>query len=168
MAEDAAMENQLTSEELQNRYKEAKRFTTGALFGKGDGHLGPEVRDEVIRRNEARKNKETAKIRSNKTKLQELAADVEGIRHQQATDLLFTLIAGNLGQLVQWKKQKGNAAMPSRKKDLQKQWNETKSWQSPHISTCISDAEDDGDDDGVDPGEEEDDAIDSDDKTDKE
>ena len=36
MAEDAAMENRLTPEELQKRYKEAKRFTAGTVFGRGN------------------------------------------------------------------------------------------------------------------------------------
>ena len=65
MAEDAAAQNQLTREELMRRYKEASRFTAGTVFGIGDGMLGPEVRDEVIRCNQAR-DARTATVTANK------------------------------------------------------------------------------------------------------
>ena len=49
MADDVANSNQLTPEELKKRYQETKRFTTGTVFAKGNGMLGKEVRDKVIR-----------------------------------------------------------------------------------------------------------------------
>ena len=50
----------LSPEELRKRYKESSFLTAGQVFGHGNGRLGEEVRDEVIRRNEARKDKEAA------------------------------------------------------------------------------------------------------------
>ena len=43
MAEDALMENCLSLEEFNERYKEVKRFIYGLVFGVGDGYLGPAV-----------------------------------------------------------------------------------------------------------------------------
>ena len=43
MVEDASMDNCLSPEELKERYMEAKRFTSGVVFGVGDGYLGPVV-----------------------------------------------------------------------------------------------------------------------------
>ena len=42
--------NSSSPEELQSRYKEANRFTTGRFFRQGDGILGEEVLKEVQRR----------------------------------------------------------------------------------------------------------------------
>ena len=50
----------LSPEELKKRYKESSFLTAGQVFGNGNGRLGVEARDEVIRRNEARKDKEAA------------------------------------------------------------------------------------------------------------
>ena len=44
MAADAATGNQPSTEELQKRYMEAKRFTAGTVFGVGNGELGTNVR----------------------------------------------------------------------------------------------------------------------------
>ena len=140
---------------------------------------GPLVRDEVIRRNEARKNKIATTAANDKKKLHKLVTEVEEIRHKQATEQSFTLLNRHLEKLIQWKKQKGDAKMPSKKVDLLKRWRETKGRQSPHIIPYSFDDEYDGDDDGVDPegeeeedvdpeGGEEDDIFDSDDETDEE
>jgi hypothetical protein len=53
MYEDVSMENRLSLEELKERFKEAKCFTSGVIFGAGDGYLGPAVWDEVSRHNKA-------------------------------------------------------------------------------------------------------------------
>ena len=53
MADDAAAGHKLTSEDLAERYQEAKRFTSGTVFGTGNSVLNAVVRDEVIRRREA-------------------------------------------------------------------------------------------------------------------
>ena len=59
-------------EELIQQYKESQFFTAGQVFGNGNGHLITKVRDEVIRRNEARRKKEAAIVLRKKTKLQGL------------------------------------------------------------------------------------------------
>jgi hypothetical protein len=42
----------------ENDQKNSQFLTAGQVFGLGEGRLGMEVRDEVIRRNEARKCQE--------------------------------------------------------------------------------------------------------------
>ncbi len=61
----------LSPEELKKRYKESSFLTARQVFGNGNGRLGVEARDEVICRNEARKNKEAAVVLRKKTKLRE-------------------------------------------------------------------------------------------------
>ena len=51
MAEDATNGNVVSSEELRSRYKEATRLTAGVVYGKGDGRLGPKIRDAVCQQN---------------------------------------------------------------------------------------------------------------------
>ena len=53
MAEDASIENCIPPEELKERFKEAKRFTSGVVFGVGDVYPGPAVWDDVICCNKA-------------------------------------------------------------------------------------------------------------------
>jgi len=60
MAADAAAGNLISTEELLKQYKEHKRFTTGAVFGVGNGELGTAARNKVIRHNRLRKEKESA------------------------------------------------------------------------------------------------------------
>ena len=72
----------LTSEELNKRYAQAKRFSTGVVFGQGDAYLGPEVRDKVIATNNARREKEAAKENNKKNKMRKLAAAVTNIRYK--------------------------------------------------------------------------------------
>jgi hypothetical protein len=48
------------------RYKDSPFLTAGQVFGNGNGRLGAEVRDEVIRRNEARKKMKLASYQGRK------------------------------------------------------------------------------------------------------
>jgi hypothetical protein len=59
----------LSPDDLKKRYKESSFLTAGQVFGHGNGRLGAEVRDEVIRRNEARREKEAAVVSRKKMKL---------------------------------------------------------------------------------------------------
>ena len=63
MADDNSAGNVLSSEELKKRYKDASWMSAGTGFGIGNGSLGPELRDEVVRRKAAREAKDTAKQR---------------------------------------------------------------------------------------------------------
>ncbi len=56
-------------EELIQRYKDSTFFSAGQVFGNGNGRLSTEVHDEVIRRNEARREKEAVMVLRKKTKL---------------------------------------------------------------------------------------------------
>ncbi len=70
----------LSPEELKKRYKESSFLTAGQVFGHGNGRLGVEARDEVIRRNEARKAMEAAVESRKKTKLRELISSVGEVK----------------------------------------------------------------------------------------
>ena len=62
------------------RCNESSFFSAGQVFGNGDGCLGTEVRDEVIRRNESRREKEAAIVPRKKTKLRVLISSSKVIR----------------------------------------------------------------------------------------
>jgi len=129
-----------TREELQKRYKDSQFLTSGQIFGQGDGRLGTEVRDEVIRRNETRKEKEAAVVSRKKTKLQELISRAKTIKAEMKNKD-FKLTVDKLRVLVSYKKRNEDAAIPSGKAALLARWNETKHRLSPRSSPNNSDDE---------------------------
>ena len=146
MGADASMEKRLSPEVLKERYKEAVRFTTGVVFGPGDARLGPEVRDEVIRRRRAREEKAKAVVDNAKKKLRELVWEVEKIKDEME-EPSFRMGVKHLEKLVRWKTRKGDEKLPSKKRaDLQQRWDAIKGRESPHISPYNSDDESDADD----------------------
>jgi len=112
----------------------------GEIFGQGDGRLGTEVRDEVIRRNETRKEKEAAVVSRKKTKLQELISSAKTIKAEMKNKD-FKLTVDKLRVLVSYKKRNEDAAIPSGKAALLTRWNETKHRLSPRSSPNNSDDE---------------------------
>jgi hypothetical protein len=56
-------------EELQQRYKDASRITTGVIFGAGDRILGEYAREEVMRRQKVREEKDAVAANKKKTEL---------------------------------------------------------------------------------------------------
>ena len=109
------METRLSPEVLRERYKAAVRFTTGVVFGPGDARLGPEVRDEVIRRRRKREAKAKSIVDNTKKKLRELAAEVDEIKDEME-EPSFRLGVKHLEKLVRWKTRKDNEKLPSKKK----------------------------------------------------
>jgi hypothetical protein len=73
-------------EELMQQYKESSFFSAGQVFGNGDGRLSTEVRDEVIRRNEARREKEAAVVSRKKTKLRGLISNTKVIKDKMESE----------------------------------------------------------------------------------
>lgn len=143
MGEDAANKNQLSTEELQKRYRETTRFTTGTVFGKGNGILGTEVRDEVIRRNNAKKEHDANEKKNKQSKLRVLQGKVFEIRDQmrEKKETAKDLTNRQLQSLIMWKKQKEDKKMPTNKKELLQRWAKVKDRPSPHVSPCNSEAE---------------------------
>ncbi len=82
-----------------------------------NGCLGKEVHDEVIRRNEARKEKEAGIVSRKKSKLRNLISRAKLIKDKMK-DKNYKLTAGNLHLLIAYKKRKGDAAIPSGKAAL--------------------------------------------------
>ena len=80
MAADDAAGNKLSPEELTKRYQSLNRFTSGKVFGLGDGELGPSARDEVIRRNRLRNQREKAVVARKDQAIRKLIADVKRVR----------------------------------------------------------------------------------------
>ncbi len=105
----------------------------GQVFGNGNGRLGAEVRDEVICRNEARKEKEASIVSRKKKKLRELISRVKVIKDEMKGNN-YKLIVDNLRLLVTYKKTKEDAAIFSGKAALLTRWNETKHCLSPQCS----------------------------------
>jgi hypothetical protein len=112
----------------------------GQVFGNGNGCLGAEVRNEVIHRNEARKEKEFAVVSRKKMKLQELISRAKVIKDKMKGNN-FKLTVNKLHLLVTYKKTKEDAAIPSEKATLLTIWNETKHCLSPRCSPSNSDNE---------------------------
>jgi hypothetical protein len=117
----------------ENHQKNSQFLTAGQVFGLGNGHLGKEVRDEVIRRNEARKEKEAGVVLRKKSKLSDLMSRAKLIKDKMK-DKNYKLTADNLRLLVAYKKRKGDAAIPSGKAALLARWNEIKHRPSPQCS----------------------------------
>ena len=141
MSGDAAARNRVSPDELKKRYEAATRFTAGTVFGRGDGHLGEVVRDEVIRRNTAKINSDIASVEKKKKDLRDLRDAVLKIRVEKESPS-FKMTCEKLKTLVKWKKRDGDKAIPSKKEDLEKRWRLTKDRQSPNVSPCNSDVED--------------------------
>ena len=155
MAEDAAIGNQISPEELKKRYAEAKRLTSGVAFGVGNGELGTQVRDEVIRRNKIRKEKEVAAVAKKGQKLRALCDAVRTIQRDMKKKN-FKWTNAKLTKMCRWKRQPGDKKLPTRKDELLARWEETKGRPSPQLSPANSDDEgESGDDD--DEGESDDD-----------
>ncbi len=101
----------LSPEELRERYKESFFLTAGQVFGYGNGRLGEEVCDEVIHRNEARKDKEAAVELRKKTKLKELISSAKVIEDKMNSKK-FKLTSKDLLVLVRYKCTKGDQPIP--------------------------------------------------------
>ena len=125
----------------ENNQKNSQFLTAGQVFGLGNGRLGKEVRDEVIRRNEARKEKEAGVVLRKKSKLRNLISRAKLIKDKMK-DKNYKLTADNLCLLVAYKKRKGDAAIPSGKAALLAQQNEIKHRTSPQCSPNDSEVED--------------------------
>ena len=108
-------------------------MTAGQVFGNGNGRLGAEIRDEVICRNEARKEKEAGIVSRKKMKLRELISRVKVIKGKMKGNN-YLLAVDKLRLLVTYKKTKIDTAIPSGKAALITQWNETKHRLSPWCS----------------------------------
>ena len=123
-------------------------MTFDVVFRRGDGVLGIQVRDEVIRRNDARKAKAKATEANNKRKVRELAAKVADIRDEMA-DPSFSMLSRHLATLIRYKTQKGDKKLPTKKAEMEQRWNEIKGRQSPHVSPYNygEESEDDASDD---------------------
>ena len=146
MAEDAAVGNRISPEELKKRYAEAKRLTSGVAFGVGNGELGTQVRDEVIRRNKIRKEKEVAAVAKKGQKLRALCDAVRTIQRDMKKKN-FKWTNAKLTIMCRWKRQPGDKKLPTLKDELLARWEETKGRPSPQVRPVNSDDEGESDDD---------------------
>jgi hypothetical protein len=83
----------------------------GQVFGKGNGCLSTEVCNELICRNEARKEKEDTVVSRKKMKLRRLISRVKVITNNM-TDKNFKLTIDKLHLLVTYNKTKEDVAIP--------------------------------------------------------
>ena len=111
----------LSPEELRKRYKELSFLTAEQVFGHGNGWLGEEVRDEVIRRKEDRKDKEAAVESRKKMKLRELILSAKVIKDKMKSKK-FKLTGKDLLVLVRYKCTKGDQLIPKGVAALRTRW----------------------------------------------
>jgi hypothetical protein len=135
----------LSPEELRKRYKESSFLTAGQVFGHGNGRLGEEVHDKVIRRSKARKDKEAAVESRKKMKLGELILSANVIKDKMKSKK-FKLTGKDLLVLVRYKRMKGDQPMPTGVAALHTWWNDTKHRTSTRCSPNNSDDEEEEDD----------------------
>ena len=152
MAGDAAAGNKVPLEELKRRYKEGT-LTTGKVFGKGDGQLGPVVRDEVLRRKAATEAKETTTRRNKrKTLAQDIAAHRKVLVMMKKKGFKWTIPL--LKKAIKPLKTKEDGAMPGTRAPLLTLWGKLKNRPLPQLSPSDSDDEDELED-GSGSGDEE-------------
>ena len=110
------------------------------------------VRDEVIRKNEARREKEAAVVSRKKTKLRGLISSAKVIKDKMKSKT-YKLNRKDLLVLVRYKHAKGDQKIPSAVADLHVWWNETQNCASPRCSPNNSDDEEEEDVDDEEGGE---------------
>ena len=111
------------------------------MFGQGDGHLGKEVLEEVVRRNMARSEKAADDADKLKKALCKLQREYRAIRGEMKKKS-FKFVVKNLKVLVKYKKRDGDKALPTKKEALLARWEETKDRASPNVSPSNSEIED--------------------------
>ena len=145
MADDDAADNILSPKELQKRYKQASRLTAGTAFGRGNGMLGPELRDEVIRRRNAKRRNDKAKAKK-KEDGERLVIHAGRRVLRESKKKGFSWTGASLKVAIKYKRKKTDKrAMPTRKADLLARWDEVKKNYS--IDDNLSKSEDESDDD---------------------
>ncbi len=109
----------------------------GQVFGNGNGRLGVETRDEVIRRNEARKDKEAAVVLRKKTKLRGLISSAIVILDKMKNKT-YKLNGKELHVLVRYKHAKGDKKIPSSVAEIRVWWNETRDRQREQATAAVA------------------------------
>ena len=122
----------LTRESKLERYEKAKKLTAGVVFHSGNGELDADVYNEVIRRMEYRSDNAAKIEEKKKKKMIELKRAVDAIRAKKLT--LKDLVVSQLKTMCKWKKQPGDATLPTTKKALKQLYKKTMHNPSPHVS----------------------------------
>ena len=114
-------------------------------FGRGNGMLGPELRDEVIRRRNAKRRNDKAKAKK-KEDGERLVIHAGRRVLRESKKKGFSWTGASLKVAIKYKRKKTDKrAMPTRKADLLARWDEVKKNYS--IDDNLSKSEDESDDD---------------------
>ena len=126
MADDAAVDNFISPEELKKQYHSTSRLTTGTAFGKGNGELDPKVRDEVIRLKAVRTA--TSEARAKKKVDEEWLVACTGRRiFQEFKKKGFEWTNEKLKAAIKYRRKKGDQRpMPTKNDKLEERWAEVK------------------------------------------
>ena len=153
MASNAAAGHKLSSDVLKEQYRVAKRFTLGTVFGCGNGVLNAFSRDKVVRRREAREEKEAAAVGKHRKNLRDLREQVQDTRSQIVKKgNKFKHTIQTLKPLVKWKMLSANYkkhkppkknSIPTERAKLLEKYKQIKGLPSPYWSS--SDDEDESD-----------------------
>jgi len=109
-----------------------------------NGELDANAYNEVIRRMEYRSDNAAKIEEKKKKKMIELKHAVDAIRVKKFT--LKDLVVSQLKTMCKWKKQPGDAMLPTTKKALKQLYKKTMHNPSPHVSPYNSDAEEEAGD----------------------
>ena len=162
MADDDEADNVISREELQKRYKDSSRLTAGTAFDRGNGMLGPELRDEVIKRRNAKRANDKTKAKKKEDGGRLIVHIGRRVLHESKKKG-FTWTGAKLKDAIKYKRLKNDKrAMPTLKEDLLKRWKEVKKNYS--IDDDLSESEEESkygeSDDDSDDGKESDDDSD--------
>ena len=116
----------------------------GVVFHSGNGELDADVYNEVIRRMEYRSDNAAKIEEKKKKKMIELKRAVDAIRAKKLT--LKDLVVSQLKTMCKWKKQPGDATLPTTKKALKQLYKKTMHNPSPRVSPYNSNAEEEAGD----------------------
>lgn len=135
---------------LKQRYKQANRLTSSEVFSHGDGEIGIELFQEMIRRAEKREAKEKAAKEKKKAGKAELLTQVRQVRAKLSSNRnkIECLNVAELKVLCKYKKKANDPAMPTKKADLLARYKKNKNNPSPTSSPQNSDNEEDENESG--------------------
>ena len=144
--------------DLKERFKEAKRKSAGQLFKCGGSRLNKDVFDVVKENVDRRKMEDQKKRRKGREEMKRKKAQVRQIRDTKVKE---TFTISDLRTLVNYKRQKNDPPLPTRKKDLCELYSQYYEGPGARASPECSPESSDNEDVAIGSGSNEDDAGDS-------
>jgi hypothetical protein len=141
----------VTPKEYQRRYKPAPRLPSNVIFGAGDGILGKYARDNAIRRQKGRLEKDAVACRKKKKELTKMVGEYKYLKVDMSKEN-FKWTITKLNIAIKCKTRLDDIPRPKGKEALLEQWDKIKRRPTPQPSPEGSnnkDASDDNDGTGL-------------------